>query len=50
MRVYNYVIINRISGPVLDENRGWHILKDLDLALMKRAARKLIGTKDFQYF
>jgi|TARA_B100002052_G_scaffold31299_1_gene24210 tRNA pseudouridine38-40 synthase len=50
MRVYNYVIINRISGPVLDENRGWHILKDLDLALMKRAARKLIGTKDFSTF
>jgi tRNA pseudouridine38-40 synthase len=50
MRVYNYVIINRISGPVLDENRGWHILKDLDLALMKNAARKLIGTKDFSTF
>tara|TARA_Y100000996_G_scaffold146653_1_gene112923 strand:- start:68 stop:808 length:741 start_codon:yes stop_codon:yes gene_type:complete len=50
MRVYNYVIINRISGPVLDENRGWHILKDLDLALMKGAARKLIGTKDFSTF
>ena len=50
MRVYNYVIINRISGPVLDKNRGWHILKDLDLALMKRAARKLIGTKDFSTF
>ncbi len=50
MRVYNYVIINRISGPVLDKNRGWHIIKDLDLKLMKRAARKLIGTKDFSTF
>ena len=50
MRVYNYVIINRISGPVLDENRGWHIVKDLDLELMKSAARKLIGTKDFSTF
>ncbi len=50
MRVYNYVIINRISGPVLDENRVWHILKELDLALMKSAARKLIGTKDFSTF
>ena len=27
IRVYNYVIINRISGPVLDENRGWHVIK-----------------------
>ena len=50
MRVYNYVIINRISGPVLDKNRGWHIIKDLDLKLMKCAARKLIGTKDFSTF
>ena len=50
MRVYNYVIINRISGPVLDENRGWHIIKNLNLKLMKGAARKLIGTKDFSTF
>ena len=50
MRVYNYVIINRISGPVLDENRGWHIIKGLDLELMKSAAKKLIGTKDFSTF
>ncbi len=50
MRVYNYVIINRIGGPVLDENRGWHIIKDLDLELMKTAAKKLIGTKDFSTF
>ena len=50
MRVYNYVIINRISGPVLDKNRGWHIIKDLDLKLMKGAARRLIGIKDFSTF
>ena len=50
MRIYNYVIINRISEPVLDKNRGWHIIKDLDLKLMKGAARRLIGTKDFSTF
>jgi tRNA pseudouridine38-40 synthase len=50
MRIYNYVIINRISRPILDEKRGWHIIKDLDLELMKSAARKLIGTKDFSTF
>ena len=50
MRVYNYVIINRISGPVLDENRGWHIMKDLDLKLMRKSAEKLIGTMDFSTF
>ncbi len=50
MRVYNYVIINRMSGPVLDENRGWHIMKDLDLKLMRKSAEKLIGTMDFSTF
>ncbi|MBD1134843.1 tRNA pseudouridine(38-40) synthase TruA [Pelagibacterales bacterium SAG-MED47] len=50
LRVYKYVIINRISGPVLDQNRGWHIMKDLDLNLMKKGAKKLIGTKDFSTF
>ena len=50
MRVYNYVLINRISGPVLDENRGWHIIKDLDLELMRKSAKKLIGTIDFSTF
>ena len=50
IRVYNYVIINQISRPVLDENRGWHIMKDLDLDLMRKSAKKLIGTMDFSTF
>ena len=50
MRVYNYVIMNRISTPVLDKNRGWHIMKDLDLKLMRESAKKLIGTMDFSTF
>ena len=45
-----YVIINRISRPVLEKNRGWHVIKELDLDLMKRGAKKLIGTKDFSTF
>ena len=50
MRVYKYIIINRLSGPVLDNNRGWHIMKKLDLEIMKKGAKKLIGTKDFSTF
>ena len=50
MRIYKYVIINRISGPVLEKNRAWHVIKELDLDLMKRGAQKLIGTKDFSTF
>ena len=50
MRIYKYIIINRLSGPVLEKNRSWHIIKELDLDLMKRGAKKLIGTKDFSTF
>ena len=50
MRIYRYVIFNRLSGPVLYKNRGWHIMKNLDLKIMKKAAKKLEGTKDFSTF
>ncbi len=50
MRIYKYIIINRLGGPVLDKNRGWHIIKELDLEIMKKGAKKLIGTKDFSTF
>ena len=50
MRIYKYIIINRISEPVLEKNRGWHIMKELNLNLMKKGAKKLIGTKDFSTF
>ena len=50
MRIYKYIIINRIGGPVLDRERGWHIINNLNLKLMKKAAKKLVGTKDFSTF
>ena len=50
MRIYKYFIINRKSRPVLDSNRGWHIIKELDLIAMKKGAKKLVGTKDFSAF
>ncbi len=50
LRIYNYVIINRLSIPVIDKNRGWHIINKLDLKMMKKAAKKLIGTNDFSTF
>ena len=50
MRIYKYIIINRLSRPVLERNRSWHIIKELDLVLMKRGAKKLIGTMDFSTF
>ena len=50
LRIYNYVIINRLSKPVLDQNRGWHVINKLDLKIMKKAAKKLVGTNDFSTF
>ena len=49
-RIYKYVIFNRLSRPSIDKKRGWHISKKLDVNLMKRGAKKLIGTKDFSTF
>ena len=50
IRVYKYIIINRLSGPVIEKNRGWHIMKKLDLVNMKKGAKKLVGTRDFSTF
>ena len=50
MRIYKYIIINQLGGPVLDNKRAWHVIKQLDLPLMRRGAKKLIGTKDFSTF
>tara|TARA_B110001450_G_C17595324_1_gene470610 strand:+ start:27 stop:767 length:741 start_codon:yes stop_codon:yes gene_type:complete len=50
MRIYKYIIFNRVSRPALEKNRGWHIIKELDLDLMKKGAKKFMGTKDFSAF
>ena len=49
-RIYKYVIFNRLSKPSIEKERGWHIIKGLDVSLMKRGAKKLLGTKDFSTF
>ena len=49
-RIYKYVILNRLSRPSIDKERGWHIIKELDVRLMKEGAKKLLGTKDFSTF
>jgi tRNA pseudouridine38-40 synthase len=49
-RVYKYIIFNRLSRPSIDKERGWHIIKELDVTLMKEGAKKLLGTKDFSTF
>jgi len=49
-RIYRYIIFNRLSRPSIEKGRGWHIIKALDISLMKQGAKKLLGTKDFSTF
>jgi tRNA pseudouridine38-40 synthase len=49
-RIYKYIIFNQISEPVIEKNRGWHVRKPLDLELIKKGAKKLIGTNDYSTF
>ena len=46
-RVYKYFIINRLATPVIEYERAWHIRKKLDIKLLKKGAKKLVGTHDF---
>jgi tRNA pseudouridine38-40 synthase len=49
-RTYKYLIINRMSPPVLKKNRAWHIRKRLDVKVMKKGSKMLLGTHDFSTF
>ena len=49
-RIYRYIIFNQINAPVIDKGRGWHVRKILDLNLMKKGAKKLLGTHDYSTF
>ena len=50
MRIYKYIIINRKSPLSLDFNRAWYVRNTLDLDLIKKASKLLVGTKDFSMF
>ncbi len=49
-RIYKYIIFNRLSRPSIDKERGWHVINKLDINLLKKGAKKLLGTKDFSTF
>ena len=49
-RIYLYIIRNRVSPSILNKDREWHIRKKLDLNLIKKGSKKLIGTHDFSTF
>ena len=49
-RIYVYLIQNRPSPSALNKDREWHIRKKLDIKLIKKGSKKLIGTHDFSTF
>ena len=49
-RIYKYVIINRFSPLALNQDKAWHVKKKLDIKLMKKASKLLIGNHDFSTF
>ena len=49
-RIYKYFIINRRSSSVLEKNKAWHIKKKLNVKLMKKGIKILIGTHNFSTF
>ena len=49
-RTYQYIIINRQSPLTLQKNKAWHVRKKLDIQLMKKGAKLLLGTHDFSTF
>ena len=49
-RIYKYFIINRLAASTLENERAWHIRKKLDIKLLKKGAKKLVGTHDFSTF
>ena len=49
-RIYKYIIFNQINAPIIEKKRGWHVRKPLDLELIKKGAKKLVGTNDYSTF
>ncbi len=49
-RRYVYRIINRSAWLALDQNRAWHVPKQLDSAALRDAAEEVLGTHDFTSF
>jgi tRNA pseudouridine38-40 synthase len=49
-RHYFYRILCRRSPPVLERNRVWHVMRDLDAEAMHAAAQTLTGHHDFTTF
>lgn len=49
-RQYRYRILNRLTPPVLDHLRVWHVPQSIDLEALRQAGQILVGHHDFSAF
>ena len=49
-REYEYIVLNRDAPPILDKNKVWYLRSRLNIKLIKKAAKILIGTHNFNAF
>ncbi|HQX28066.1 MAG TPA: tRNA pseudouridine(38-40) synthase TruA [Alphaproteobacteria bacterium] len=49
-KLYQYRILNRSAFPTFEQGLVWHFKRPLDVAVMKEAAKHLLGHHDFTTF
>ena len=49
-RIYEYCITNRIGSLSIDRNKAWHIKKKINIKLLKKGAKILVGKHNFSTF
>lgn len=50
LKVYEFLIINRVGSLSIYKKRAWHVKKKIDLKLLKKGAKLLEGIHDFSTF
>ncbi|MDQ0160373.1 tRNA pseudouridine(38-40) synthase TruA [Alkalibacillus salilacus] len=49
-KIYRYVVLNQRHYDLFNRQYEWHVMKQVDVGLMKVAAEKIVGTHDFTPF
>ena len=49
-KIYRYIIFQHREDSVFWRNFAWHFSTPLDLERMRKAAKRLVGTRDFSVF
>lgn len=49
-KIYRYIIFHRKEDSVFWRNFAWHLSTPLDLERMRKAAKRLVGKRDFSIF